>query len=76
MQYPVGVARAVLFAPNLGDVAVGRISIGTGIAVAAGPLLLGFLGDHFGVSRGFLMLPAIIAVAIVLVLLSPTRKLV
>ena len=76
VQYPVGVARAVLFAPNLGDVAVGRISIGTGIAVAAGPLLLGFLGDHFGVSRGFLMLPAIIAVAIVLVLLSPTRKLV
>jgi MFS family permease len=46
------------------------------VAVATGPLLLGFLGDHFGVSRGFLMLPAIIAVAFVLVLLSPTRKLV
>jgi len=76
VQYPVGVARAVLFAPNLGDVAVGRISIGTGVAVATGPLLLGFLGDHFGVSRGFLMLPAIIALAFVLVLLSPTRKLV
>ena len=76
VQYPVGVARAVLFAPQLGDVAVGRISIGTGVAVATGPLLLGFLGDHFGVSRGFLMLPAIIVIAIVLVMLSPTRKLV
>ena len=76
VQYPVGVARAVLFAPQLGDVAVGRISIGTGISVATGPLLLGFLGDHFGVSRGFLMLPAIIVVAFVFVMLSPTKKLV
>jgi hypothetical protein len=38
--------------------------------------LLGFLGDHFGVSRGFLMLPAIIVVALVFVILSPTKKLV
>ena len=50
-------------------------SIAAGIAIASSPLLLGILGDNFGISRAYIMVPVLIAGCLTMVLLSSSKHL-
>jgi predicted MFS family arabinose efflux permease len=54
---------------------MGKSSIAAGIAIACSPLLLGILGDNFGISRAYIMVPVLIAAGLTMVLLSPSKHL-
>jgi len=72
MQYPLAISRLIRLSDHRSDLALGRASLGAGAAIGISPLLLGFLGDHIGIQRAYLMVPVLIAVGIVSVLASPS----
>jgi fucose permease len=47
--------------------------VAAGIAIGAAPFLLGVLSDKFDISRAYLMVPALIAIAIAIVILVPSH---
>jgi predicted MFS family arabinose efflux permease len=55
------------------DQAVGLSSLAAGIAIALAPLALGLLDDQFGISRAYIMVPVLIAIAFLVVLFIPTH---
>ena len=73
VQYPLGVARLFRFIPGLEDHGMGKVSIGAGIAIGGAPLILGALGDRYGVSTGYLFLPILLAIALISLSLSRSR---
>ncbi len=74
MQFALTTLRLIHFGGEKPDLAMGQSSLGVGIAIGGSPLLLGFLADNFGISRGFLMVPITIAIAFIVVLLFPIEK--
>ena len=72
MQFALSTLRLLRFAANKPDLAIGKASWGAGLAIALSPLLLGFLADKFGIVNGFLMVPAIVICAFVIVVLLPS----
>lgn len=73
MQYPLAISRLIRLCDNRPDLALGRASLGAGAAIGVSPLLLGFLGDHIGIQKAYLLVPLLIIVGIIAVLASPTR---
>ena len=73
MQFALSAIRLVGFSDGRPDLAVGRASLAAGIAIAGAPFLLGFLGDNFGISRAYIMVPVLIAVAFVIIKLTPSQ---
>ncbi len=63
MQFALGAQRLIGFSQGRPDLAIGRSSLGSGIAIAAAPFILGVLGDHLGISRAYLMVPVLIVIA-------------
>jgi predicted MFS family arabinose efflux permease len=55
------------------DQAIGLSSLAAGIAIALAPFALGLLDDQFGISRAYIMVPVLIAIAFVVVLLIPSH---
>ena len=43
------------------------------MGIALAPFLLGILGDQFGISRAYLMVPALILIALAIVILVPAK---
>jgi fucose permease len=74
MQFALSAIRLVGFSDGRPDLAVGRSSLGAGVAIAGAPFLLGFLGDNFGISRAYIMVPVLIVIAFILVKLTPSHK--
>jgi predicted MFS family arabinose efflux permease len=74
MQFALSAIRLVGFSDNRPDLAVGKASLAAGIAIAGAPFLLGFLGDNFGISRAYIMVPVLIAIAFVIILLTPSHS--
>ena len=74
MQFALSAIRLVSFSNNRPDLAIGRSSLAAGIAIAGAPFLLGFLGDNFGISRAYIMVPVLIAIAFVLIILTPSHS--
>ena len=74
MQFALSAIRLVGFSDNRPDLAVGRSSLAAGIAIAGAPFLLGFLGDNFGISRAYIMVPVLIAIAFILIKLTPSQS--
>lgn len=74
MQFALSAIRLVAFSDNRPDLAVGRSSLAAGIAIAGAPFLLGFLGDNFGISRAYIMVPVLIAIAFILIKLTPSQS--
>ena len=74
MQFGLSAIRLVGFSDGRPDLAVGRSSLGAGIAIAGAPFLLGFLGDNFGISRAYIMVPVLIALAFIIIKLTPSHS--
>ncbi|NDA95877.1 MAG: MFS transporter, partial [Actinobacteria bacterium] len=72
MQFALSTLRLLRFAANKPDLAIGKASWGAGIAIALSPFFLGFLADKFGIVNAFLMVPAIVICAFVIVVLLPS----
>jgi len=75
VQFPLFTLRMVAFSEGRPDLAIGKSSIAAGIAIACSPLLLGILGDNFGISRAYIMVPVLIASGFLMVVLSPSKHL-
>ena len=73
VQFPLFTLRMVAFSEGRPDLAIGKSSIAAGIAIASSPLLLGILGDKFGISRAYIMVPVLISLCLSMVLLSPSK---
>ena len=73
MQFALSAIRLVGFSDGRPDLAVGRSSLAAGIAIAGAPFLLGFLGDNFGISRAYIMVPVLIVIAFILIKMTPSQ---
>ena len=73
MQFALASIRLISFSDGRPDLAIGRTSLAAGIAIAAAPFLLGFLGDNFGISQAYIMVPVLIVIAFVIVKLVPSH---
>ena len=75
VQFPLFTLRMVAFSEGRPDLAIGKSSIAAGIAIASSPLLLGILGDNFGISRAYIMVPVLVSLGFTMVVLSPSKHL-
>jgi MFS family permease len=74
MQFALASTRLISFSELRPDLAIGRSSLGSGIAIAGAPFILGVLGDHFGISRAYLMVPVLIMIAFLTILAIPSTQ--
>jgi predicted MFS family arabinose efflux permease len=73
MQFPLSISRLIRLSDHRPDLALGRASLAAGAAIGLSPLLLGFLGDHIGIQKAYLMVLVLIVVGIISVISSPTK---
>jgi MFS family permease len=52
---------------------MGKSAFAAGLAIALAPFMLGFLGDRIGISKAYLMVPVLIAIAFLVMLLVPSE---
>ena len=67
MLYPLALAIAVGVAAEAPDVATARCALGSGLAIAFAPLLLGWSADLLGIRLAYLLVPVLIGLAFVTV---------
>jgi MFS family permease len=73
MQFALTSLRMISHSDNRPDLAIGRSSLAAGIAIGGAPFLLGVLGDRFGISRAYLMVPVLILIAVAIVIAVPAH---
>ena len=73
MQFALSSIRLIGLSDGRPDLAIGRASLAAGTAIAGAPFLLGTLGDNFGISRAYIMVFVLIAVAFVIVKAIPSK---
>jgi predicted MFS family arabinose efflux permease len=73
IQFALSSLRLIGFSDNRPDLAIGISSLAAGLGIALAPFLLGILGDQFGISRAYLMVPALILIALAIVILVPAK---
>jgi predicted MFS family arabinose efflux permease len=73
MQFALSSIRLIGLSDGRPDLAIGRASLAAGTAIAGAPFLLGILGDKFGISRGYIMVFVLIAIAFVIVKTIPSK---
>ncbi|MEZ5115930.1 MAG: hypothetical protein R2737_06650 [Candidatus Nanopelagicales bacterium] len=71
LHFPLGITRAIRASGGRSDRASGLGSVGAGIATGGAPFVLGALADGVGVHLAFLVVPALLAGALVLLLARP-----
>ncbi len=74
MQFALASLRLIGFSEGRPDLAIGKSSLGSGLAIAAAPFILGVLGDHLGISRAYLMVPVLIVVAFITTVAIPSDQ--
>jgi len=74
IQFALASIRLIGFSEGRPDLAIGRTSLGAGIAIAGAPFLLGVLGDSFGISRAYIMVPVLILIAFSIVKFVPSQQ--
>jgi MFS family permease len=74
MQFALASTRLISFSEHRPDLAIGRSSLGSGVAIAGAPFILGVLGDHFGISRAYLMVPVLIIIALLTTITIPSEQ--
>lgn len=74
MQFALASLRLIGFSEDRPDLAIGQSSLGSGIAIAAAPFVLGVLGDHLGISRAYLMVPVLIVIAFLVIVAIPSEE--
>jgi MFS family permease len=65
-HYPIGAALVFASAEHAPDQAAGVLSIGISVAAGGGPFVLGALADASSTHRAFLLVPALLTVAVLL----------
>ena len=75
IQFPMFSVRIIAFSENRPDLAIGYNSLAAGSAIAISPFMLGVLGDSFGISRAYLMIPILMLIAVTLISLFPSKHL-
>ena len=73
MQFALSSIRLIGLSDGRPDLAIGRASLAAGIAIAGAPFLLGLLGDSFGISRAYILVFMLIAVAFIIVKVVPSQ---
>ena len=72
-QFAWASLRLIGLSDHRPDLAIGKSSLGAGIAIGGAPFLLGVLGDAFGISRAYIMVPISISIAFLSVKLIPSH---
>jgi MFS family permease len=72
-QFALASLRLIDLSDGRPDQAIGLSSLAAGIAIALAPFALGLLDDAFGISRAYIMVPILIAIAFIVVLAIPTH---
>jgi uncharacterized membrane protein YfcA len=73
MQFALTSLRLINHSDGRPELAIGRSSLAAGLAIAGAPFLLGVLGDNFGISRAYLMVPVMILIASLIVKFVPAH---
>lgn len=73
MQFALTSLRLISHSDNRPELAIGKSALAAGLAIGGAPFLLGVLGDSFGISRAYMMVPALIAIAIAIVIFVPSQ---
>jgi predicted MFS family arabinose efflux permease len=73
MQFALSSLRLIGFSNKRPDLAIGISSLAAGSGIALAPFMLGVLGDSFGISRAYLMVPILILIALAIVILVPSK---
>lgn len=72
-QFALGSLRLIGLSDRRPDLAIGKSSMAAGLAIGGAPFALGLLGDHLGISRAYLMVPVLIAIAYIIVQFIPSH---
>jgi MFS family permease len=72
-QFALASLRMIGLSGHRPDLAIGKASLGAGIAIGGAPFLLGVLGDSFGISRAYIMVPVLVLIAYLSVQLIPSH---
>ncbi len=70
MLAPLSVGRSVVAAGGRSDLALARTSLGAGLAIGAGPFLVGAIADRSSVHTAFLLVPTLLGLALVALAVS------
>jgi hypothetical protein len=73
MQFALASIRLIGLSDNRPDLAIGKSSLAAGIAIGGAPFLLGVLGDSLGISLAYIMVPVLIAIAMVTIVKVPSH---
>lgn len=73
MQFALTSLRLISHSDGRPDLAIGKSSFAAGIAIGGAPFLLGVLGDQYGISRAYLMVPILILLAMTAILIAPAK---
>ena len=74
MQFALTSLRLISHSANRPELAIGKSALAAGIAIGGAPFLLGVLGDNFGISRAYLMVPLLILIAMAVVRITPSHQ--
>jgi MFS family permease len=74
MQFALTSLRMINHSDGRPDLAIGKSSLAAGLAIGGAPFLLGVLGDSFGISRAYLMVPVLILIAVVIVIATVNQQ--
>lgn len=73
MQFALSSIRLIGLSDNRPDLAIGNSSLAAGLAIGGAPFLLGVLGDSLGISRAYIMVPILIAIAMIIIVRVPSH---
>ena len=73
MQFALTALRLISHSQGRADLAIGKSSLGAGIAIAGAPFLLAVLANEFQISRAYLMVPILILLAAAIVKFVPAK---
>jgi MFS family permease len=73
-QFALSSIRLINHSDGRPELAIGKSALAAGIAIGGAPFLLGVLGDNFGISRAYLMVPALIVFAMAIVKIVPSYQ--
>jgi fucose permease len=72
-QFALASLRLIGLSGGRPDLAMGKASLAAGTAIGGAPFLLGVLGDSFGISRAYIMVPVLIVVSYLIVEFVPAH---
>ena len=74
VQFTIFSVRAIALSDGRPDLAVGYNALAAGTAIASSPFILGLLGDSFGISRAYLLIPVLLMIGILVITLFPLKE--